>query len=111
LNASSKIIVDYGCLYTLTGNVSEAAGDAYESIITIDDNTVARRYQHWLNGGNGAGTGCRSSTIFPISGAKSNSTLSGKNIEIFIKRAVGDDSISFSHISYEAYMRITEIGA
>ena len=111
LNASSKIIVEYGCRYTLNGNTSDAAGDAYQSVIKIDDVTVGRRYQHWLNGGDGAGTGCRSSTIFPISGVKSNSSLNQKNIRVYVSREVGDDSISFTDNSYDAFMRITEIGA
>jgi hypothetical protein len=111
LNTSSKIIVEYGCRYTLNGNISDAAGDAYQSVIKIDDVTVGRRYQHWLNGGGGAGTGCRSSTIFPISGVKSTGSLNEKNIRVYISREDGDDSISFTNNSYDAFMRITEIGA
>jgi hypothetical protein len=111
LHASSKIIVDYGCLYTLTGSIS-GVNDEFDSQITIDDVPVARRYQQWLSGGGvGAGTGTRSSTLFPITGGASNASLGARNIKILIRRYSGDDTILFANSSFDAYMRITEIGA
>jgi hypothetical protein len=114
LHASSKIIVDYGCLYTLIGSVSSVDDEFDSRIIINDDVTVARRYQQWLAGGAGAGTGTRGSTLFPITGGVSNASLGApgaRNIKIVIRRHLGDDTISFANASYDAYMRITEIGA
>ncbi len=114
LHASSKIIVDYGCLYTLTGSIS-SVNDEFDSRIVINGVTVARRFQQWLSGGGvGAGTGTRGSTLFPITGGASNASLGepgGRYIKIVIRRYSGDDKISFANASFDAYMRITEIGA
>ena len=110
LHASSKIIVDYGCLYSVDGN-STSATDEFDSRIVIDGVTAARRYQRWLQSGGGAGTGTRGSTLFPITGGASNASLGARNIKIFVRRYSGDDTISFASASYDAYMRITEIGA
>jgi hypothetical protein len=113
LHASSRIIVDYGCLYGLNGSVS-SVNDEFDSRIIINGVTVARRYQQWLAGGGGAGTGTRGSTLFPITGGVSNASLGApgaRNIKIVIRRYSGDDKISFASASYDAYMRITEIGA
>jgi hypothetical protein len=111
LHASSKIIVYYGCLYAVDGN-STSANDEFDSQITIDGVTAARRYQRWLlSGGAGVGTGTRGSTLFPITGGASNASLGARNIKIFVRRYSGDDTISFASASYDAYMRITEIGA
>jgi hypothetical protein len=110
LHASSRIIVDYGCLYTLNGSVS-SVNDEFDSRIIINDVTVARRYQKWLAEGAGAGTGTRGSTLFPITGGVSNASLGARNIKIFVRRYSGDDTISFASASFDAYMRITEIGA
>ena len=110
LHASSKIIVDYGCLYAVDGN-STSATDEFDSQIIIDGVTAARRYQRWLQSGGGAGTGTRGSTLFPITGGASNASLGQRNIKIFVRRYSGDDTISFVSASYDAYMRITEIGA
>jgi hypothetical protein len=113
LHASSKIIVDYGCLYSLIGSVS-SVDDEFDSRIIINGVTVARRYQQWLAEGAGAGTGTRGSTLFPITGGASNASLGApgaRNIRIVVRRFSGDDTISFANASYDAYMRITEIGA
>lgn len=111
LHASSRIIVDYGCLYGLNGSVS-SVNDEFDSRIIINGVTVARRYQQWLAGGDGAGTG--TSTLFPITGGVLNASLGApgaRNIKIVIRRYSGDDMISFANASFDAYMRITEIGA
>jgi hypothetical protein len=114
LHASSRIIVDYGCLYEVGGN-SSSANDEFDSRIIINGVTVARRYQRWLySGGAGVGTGTRGSTLFPITGGASNASLGApgaKNIKIVIRRFSGDDTITFANASFDAYMRITEIGA
>jgi hypothetical protein len=110
LHASSKIVVDYGCLYTVGGN-STSANDEFDSQIIINDVAVARRYQRWLQSGGGAGTGTRGSTLFPITGGASNASLGVKNIKILIRRYSGDDTITFANASFDACMRITEIGA
>jgi len=113
LHASSRIIVDYGCLYEVGGSIS-SVNDEFDSRIIINGVTVARRYQRWLQSGGGAGTGTRGSTLFPITGGASNASLGApgaRNIKIVIRRYSGDDTISFASASYDAYMRITEIGA
>ena len=110
LHASSKIIVDYGCLYAVDGSIS-GVNDEFDSQIIIDGVAVARRYQRWLQSGGGAGTGTRGSTLFPITGGASNASLDARNIKIFVRRYSGDDTISFANASFDAYMRITEIGA
>lgn len=110
LHASSKIIVDYGCLYSLDGSIS-GVNDEFDSRIVIDGVTVARRFQQWLSSGGGAGTGTRGSTLFPITGGTPNASLGARYIKIVIRRYSGDDTISFANASFDAYMRITEIGA
>ena len=111
LHASSRIIVDYGCLYSLDGSIS-GVNDEFDSRIVIDGVTVARRFQQWLSsGGVGAGTGTRGSTLFPITGGTPNASLGERYIKIVIRRYSGDDKISFANASFDAYMRITEIGA
>lgn len=110
LHASSRIIVDYGCLYEVGGN-STSANDEFDSRITIDGVTVARRYQRWLQSGGGTGTGTRGSTLFPITGGAPNTSINSRNIKIFIRRYSGDDTITFANAYFDAYMRITEIGA
>lgn len=111
LHASSKIIVDYGCIYGVSGN-SSGGSDEFDSTIKINDVLVARRDQRWLLSGEGEpGTGTRGSTLFPITGGVLNTSLGEKKIQIFIRRYSGDDPISFSSHYSEAYMRITEIGA
>jgi hypothetical protein len=111
LHASSKIIVDYGCLYEVGGGIS-GVNDEFDSQIIIDGVPVARRYQRWLSGGGvGAGTGTRGSTLFPITGGTPNASLDARYIKIVIRRYSGDDTISFANAYFDAYMRITEIGA
>ena len=73
---------------------------------------ILRRFQQWLSsGGVGAGTGTRGSTLFPITGGTPNASLGERYIKIVIRRYSGDDKISFANASFDAYMRITEIGA
>lgn len=100
-----RIIVDYGCLYGLNGSVS-SVNDEFDSRIIINGVTVARRYQKWLAGGDGAGTGTRGSTLFPITGGVSNASLGApgaRNIKIVIRRYAHyrnwrvNDSIAFHY--------------
>jgi hypothetical protein len=104
-STSSKIIVEYGALYYINGN----AGDSYESQITIDSAVAAKRIQYFndINGGSGT----RGSTLFPISGAVTNTALTPRVINIVAKRVSGDDYIQFYSASFDAFMKITEIGA
>ena len=103
-STSSKIIVEYGALYFINGDVS----DSFESQITIDSAVAAKRQQFFnINGGSGT----RGSTLFPISGAVANTALTPRVINIVAKRVSGDDYIQFYSASYDAFMKITEIGA
>jgi len=107
LYANSKIIVDYGCLYNVSGNASTV--DSFESRINIDGTLVAKRQQQWLD--TGSGTGTRGSTLYPITGGISNSALTPRTISVTVRRTDGDDGITFYNATFDAFMRITEIGA
>ena len=68
---ASKIIVEYGNLYTITGD-SSGGLDGFESRITVDGTMVAKRQQQFPNL---AGSGTRGSTLFPICGGIANAVL------------------------------------
>jgi hypothetical protein len=108
LYANSKIIVDYGCLYNVSGNAATNT-DAFESRINIDSTLVAKRQQQWLD--SSSGTGTRGSTLYPITGGISNSALTPRTISVTVRRTAGDDGITFYGATFDAFMRITEIGA
>jgi hypothetical protein len=102
---NSKIIVEYGALYTITGDSGNGL-DKFESSITIGTTMVAKREQQFPNA---VGSGTRGSTLFPICGGIVNSALTPRVINITLTRPNGDDTIQFYGASYEAYMKITEI--
>ena len=104
---SSKIIVEYGNLYTITGD-SSGGLDGFESRITIDGTMVAKRQQQFPNL---AGSGTRGSTLFPICGGIANSVLTPRVINITLTRNDGNDTVLFFSASFDAFMKITEIGA
>ena len=106
-STNSKIIVEYGVLYEISGD-SGAGLDAFESQITVDSTLVAKRQQRFPNV---AGSGTRSSTLFPICGGIANAALTHRVINITLIRNDGDDTIRFYSASYDAFMKITEIGA
>ena len=104
-STTSKIIVEYDALYFINGDVV----DSFESQITIDGTTAAKR-QQFFNTTNG-GSGTRGGTLFPISGAVPNTAITPRVINIVAKRVSGDDYIQFYSASFDAFMKITEIGA
>ena len=83
--------------------------DSFESQITIDG-TIAAKRQQFFNTTNG-GSGTRGGTLFPISGAVPNTAITPRVINIVAKRVSGDDYIQFYSASFDAFMKITEIGA
>jgi hypothetical protein len=104
-SANSKIIVDYGALYEITGG-SDGGLDKFQSSITIGGTMVAKRVQQFPNA---AGSGTRGCTIFPICGGINNAVLTPRVINITLTRINGDDTVQFYSASFDAFMRITEI--
>lgn len=104
---ASKIIVEYGNLYTITGD-SSGGLDGFESRITVDGTMVAKRQQQFPNL---AGSGTRGSTLFPICGGIANAVLTPRVINITLTRNDGNDTVQFFSASFDAFMKITEIGA
>ena len=99
---NSKIIVEYGALYSIAG----FNNDEFESRIIDGSTTIARRVQQFTNE---LGGSTRSSTIFPISGAITNNALTTHNI--IIQLIVTSDSVRLYAADYDAFMKITEIAA
>lgn len=104
---ASKIIVEYGNLYTITGD-SSGGLDGFESRITVDGTMVAKRQQQFPNL---AGSGTRGSTLFPICGGIANAVLTPRVINITLTRNDGNDTVQFYSAAFDAFMKITEIGA
>jgi hypothetical protein len=104
-SANSKIIVEYGGLYNISGD-SGAGLDAFESQVTVDSTLIAKRQQQFPNA---AGSGTRGSTIFPICGGIANAALTPRVINITLSRISGDDTVQFFSASFAAFMKITEI--
>jgi hypothetical protein len=104
-SANSKIIVDYGALYSITGD-SGGGLDGFESRITISGTIVAKRQQQFPNA---AGSGTRGSTLFPICGGIDNAALTPRVINITLTRNDGNDTVQFYSASFDAFMKITEI--
>ena len=104
-SANSKIIVEYGNLYEITGDSGNGL-DKFESRITISGTMVAKRHQQFPNA---AGSGTRGSTLFPICGGIDNAALTPRVINITVTRVNGDDTVQFYSASFDAFMKITEI--
>ena len=104
-SANSKIIVEYGNLYEITGDSGNGL-DKFQSTITIGGTMVAKRQQQFPNA---AGSGTRGSTLFPICGGIDNAALTPRVINITITRVNGDDTVRFYGAFYDAFMKITEI--
>ena len=104
---ASKIVVEYGNLYTITGD-SSGGLDGFESRITVDGTMVAKRQQQFPNL---AGSGTRGSTLFPICGGIANSVLTPRVINITLTRNDGNDTVQFYSAAFDAFMKITEVGA
>ena len=110
---NSKIIVEYGGYYNIDGNsTSDVNEDTFQSLLkvtkigeTVTDIDIARRVQHFRIGG---GTGTRSSTMFPIMGAYTNSGT--VNIEFKVNfSSTNGDVVKFHNAYYDACMKVTEI--
>ena len=104
-SANSKIIVEYGNLYEITGDSGNGL-DKFQSTITIGGTMVAKRQQQFPNA---AGSGTRGCTLFPICGGIDNAALTPRVINIILTRVNGDDTIQFYSASFDAFMKITEI--
>ena len=104
-STNSKIIVEYGNLYEITGDSGNGL-DKFESRITIGGTMVAKRHQQFPNA---AGSGTRGSTLFPICGGITNTGLTPSVINITITRVNGDETVQFYSAFFDAFMKITEI--
>ena len=108
---NSKIIVEYGGYYKIDGN-SGGGEDTFQSLLkvtkignTVTDIDIAKRVQHFRSGD---GTGTRSSTMFPIMGAYTNSGT--VNIEFKVDfSSAGGDVVYFYNEYVNACMKVTEI--
>lgn len=108
---NSKIIVEYGGYYIIGGN-STGGEDTFQSLLkvtkignTVTDIDIARRVQHFRSGD---GTGTRSSTMFPIMGAYTNSGT--VNIEFKVNfSSTNGDTVYFYNEYVNACMKVTEI--
>lgn len=106
---NSKIIVEYSGYYIINGN-SGGAEDTFTSLIKVIRGSdpvidIGKRVQHFRSGD---GTGTRSSTMFPIMGAYTNTGTS--NIEFKIDYfSTNNDVVNFYKAYYDACMKVTEI--
>ncbi len=104
ISTNSKIIVEYGSYYNITGD-STGETDIIESRIKVGGTTIAKRIQQYPNV---AGGGTRGSTIFPICGAITNTVnLNSRMITVEIISAT--DAVLIYNAYDEAFMKVTEI--
>ena len=106
---NSKIIVEYGGYYIIGGN-STGGEDTFQSLIKVIRGSdavidIAKRVQHFRSGD---GTGTRSSSMFPIMGAYTNTGTSNIEFQINFSSA-GGDVVQFFKSSFDACMKVTEI--
>jgi len=106
---NSKIIVEYGGYYIIGGN-STGGEDTFQSLIKVIRGSdavidIAKRVQHFRSGD---GTGTRSSSMFPIMGAYTNTGTSNIEFQINFSSA-GGDVVQFFKSSFDAGMKVTEI--
>ena len=108
---NSKIIVEYSGYYIIGGN---SGGDIYEdtfqSLIKVIRGSdavidIGKRVQHFRDGN---GTGTRSSTMFPIMGAYTNTGTSNIEFQIIFSSTNGD-VVQFFKSYFDACMKVTEI--
>lgn len=106
---NSKIIVEYSGYYIIGGN-STGGEDTFQSLIKVIRGSdavidIAKRVQHFRSGD---GTGSRSSTMFPIMGAYTNTGISNIEFQINFSSA-GGDVVQFFKSYFDACMKVTEI--
>jgi hypothetical protein len=109
---NSKIIVEYDALYEIVG----FNGDTYNSFMYVNDtsggNQIAKKLQKFASQ---VGGGTRSSTIFPIMGAYTNSGLIDLTFNIMLTSSSQDgeglpgDPIKFYRTTFDSCMKVTEI--
>jgi len=106
---NSKIIVEYSGYYIIGGN-STGGEDTFQSLIQVIRGSdavidIGKRVQHFRSGD---GTGTRSSSLFPIMGAYTNTGTSNIEFQINFSSA-GGDVVQFFKAYYDACMKVTEI--
>jgi len=108
---NSKIIVEYSGYYIIGGNsTGDIFEDTFQSLIKVIRGSdtvidIAKRVQHFRNGN---GTGTRSSTMFPIMGAYTNTGTSNIEFQINFSSTNGD-VVQFFKSYFDACMKVTEI--
>lgn len=108
---NSNIIVEYSGYYIIGGNSSgDTSEDIFQSLIKVIRGSdavidIAKRVQHFRDGN---GTGTRSSSMFPIMGAYTNTGTSNIEFQINFSSA-GGDVVRFFKSSFDACMKVTEI--
>jgi hypothetical protein len=112
---TSRIIVEYSCLYIINGTSNSGNEDHFESRInvTVSGVTAAdpigkRQQLYRIHVGSETGDN-RSSTLFPITGAYTNTALLPVTFSIVLSRVSGDDTVKFYKAYFDACMKITEI--
>jgi hypothetical protein len=109
---NSKIIVEYSGYYIIGGN-SGGGNDTFQSLIKVIRGSdpvidIAKRVQHFPNEANANGTGTRSSPMFPIMGAYTNTGTSNVEFQINFS-STGGDVVRFFKAYFDACMKVTEI--
>ena len=112
---NSRIIVEYSCLYIISGTAHSGSEDYFESRINVTvsgvtaTEPIGKRQQLFrIHVGSETGDN-RSSTLFPITGAYTNTALLPVTFSIVLSRVLGDDTVRFYNAFYDACMKITEI--
>lgn len=104
VSTNSRIIIEYQSNYIITG----FNDDLFQSNIIMDGTTTIAKREQYFN--NNLGGGCRSGTLFPISGSITNNQNTVAR-SIVIRLIVNSDSVDFSNrnTANDACMKITEI--
>lgn len=100
VSSQSTLFIEYQAPYTIDGNGT----DAFRSKITVNGTEITYRDQTY---GTVAGTGTRSSTLFPIAMPYTNTSVTAKTIVVAAEQNGSNDTLSVNTNS--ACLKITEI--
>jgi len=100
-SASSYIFFEVYARYEIGG----AAADSFFSQLTWNGNEFGVQRQVFANG---SGGGTRSSTLFPLAGRITNSSITGYTFAVNVRRDSADDNVVIKSDG-EFYVKVTEI--
>lgn len=100
VSSQSTLFIEYQAPYTINGN----GADAFRSKITVNGTEITYRDQTY---GTVAGTGTRSSTLFPIAMPYTNTSVTAKTIVVAAEQNGANDTLSVDTNS--ACLKITEV--